>query len=139
MLLGKVQKYLAGKVIRIPVVTHRDLRGSLCPIQFDFDGFQPVRAFVVSAPDGQTRGGHAHARCRQVLLLVSGRIDIEATDGIASAKISLDAENRALLIEPNVWSEQIFHGACASMIVFCDIPFEKEEYIHSVLELSRTN
>lgn len=115
--------------------TYTDQRGSLSPIHFDFAGFRPVRAFVVSAPDGTVRGGHAHAKCRQVFLCVSGRIDVEINDGVTNERISIDKDKRALLIGPRVWSQQVFHGESASMVVFCDIPYGPDEYIHSALEL----
>lgn len=129
-------EYLAGQVVRIPLETIRDDRGWLSPIEFGFRNFKPVRAFIVSAPNGVARGGHAHAKCRQVFMLVAGHIDIEISDGTISEHVTITPDNRALLIEAKIWTRQIFRGDNSSMVVFCDIPFEPDEYIQSRLELA---
>jgi hypothetical protein len=130
-----LQQYLSGKVTRIAVQTVIDHRGRLTPIHFNFAGFTPVRAFVVAAPDGAVRGGHAHAICRQVLMCVAGEVEVTVNDGKDCAQVLLTPTNGALLIEPMVWGQQVFRGVDASMVVFCDQPFDKDEYLYSMLEL----
>ena len=117
-----------GKVVEIPIAVHQDHRGVLTPIQFTDYGFQPVRAFVVTAPRGAIRGGHAHRTGRQLLMQVSGEIGIELRYQDQAEYVLLDAVHRALLVPAPVWSRQTYLGDKPTMIVFCDTAFDPNDY-----------
>ena len=121
--------FCKGKVIRIPTETFEDDRGCLSPIDFDGYDFTAVRAFLVTARPGAVRGGHGHANGRQILMLVSGEIDIELRYGDTTEWLTLNALRRAVLIEPPVWSRQTYRGEQPAMIVFCDTPYDADDYI----------
>jgi dTDP-4-dehydrorhamnose 3,5-epimerase-like enzyme len=123
------ETFLGGKVVRIATEDHADARGVLSPIDFAACGFCPVRAFVVSGPAGSVRGGHGHRTGRQILMLVSGLVDVEARAGDEAALIRLDPARRALLIEPAVWARQTYLGDNAALVVFCDTGFDPDDYI----------
>jgi dTDP-4-dehydrorhamnose 3,5-epimerase-like enzyme len=123
--------FLAGKVIRIPTKAYEDDRGSLIPIEFGDYDFTAVRAFLVAARPGSVRGGHAHANCRQILMLVSGEIEVETRYGDTTERLTLNPAQRAVLIEPPVWSQQTYHGEQPAMIVFCDKPYDSDDYIRN--------
>jgi dTDP-4-dehydrorhamnose 3,5-epimerase-like enzyme len=88
-----------------------------------------VRAFVITASPGAIRGGHGHARGRQLLMLVSGEIDVEVRYRNCGARLRLDLVHRAVLIEPLVWSRQLYYGDNTAMVVFCDTPYDPTDYI----------
>lgn len=121
--------FWGGKVIRIPTKAYEDDRGTLIPIEFGNYHFTTVRAFLVTAGHGSVRGGHAHANCRQILMRVSGEIEIEARYCGATERLTLNQANRAVLIEPLVWSRQTYRGEQPAMIVFCDMPYDRDDYI----------
>src|SRR4051812_1364661 len=120
------------KVVRIDMRSFEDVRGLLSPIDFETYGFRPLRAFVVSAPSGSVRGGHGHRLGRQILMLVSGLIDVEIRFSGGTDLIRLDRERRALLIDPPVWSRQTYVGDHAAMVVFCDTAYDPEDYVVDV-------
>src|SRR4051794_40958442 len=62
-------------------------------------------------------------------MLVSGLIDIELRWKGGLERLQLDPLNRALLIEPPVWSRQIYRGDHSSMVVFCDTAYDPSDYI----------
>ncbi len=111
------------------VDTIADSRGWLSPIHFASENFLAVRAFIVSAPNGVSRGGHGHARTRQIFMLVTGGIQVEMSDGNTSETHLLDSDNRALLIEKGIWTQQTFQGDNAAMVVFCDEEYDPEDYL----------
>lgn len=123
------ERFCGGMVLRIDIRCFEDARGVLSPIHFDPFGFRPVRAFVVSGRAGTVRGGHGHRRGRQILMLVSGLIDVEVRASGAADLIRLDPEHRALLIEPPVWSRQTYLGDDATMVVFCDTAYDPDDYV----------
>ena len=121
--------FCAGKVIRIPTEAYQDDRGCLIPIEFGSYDFTAVRAFLVTAKPGSVRGGHAHANCRQILMLISGEIEIQARYGDTTERLTLNPTHRAVLIEPPVWSQQTYRGEQPAMIVFCDKQYDVDDYI----------
>lgn len=118
-----------GKVVGITTKRVEDDRGLLTAIDFRPYNFHPVRAFLVTAPPGTTRGGHGHRRGRQLLMHVSGEIEIEVQYANRSERLELNGTNRAIMIEAPVWSRQVYSGDNPAMIVFCDTPYDTENYL----------
>jgi dTDP-4-dehydrorhamnose 3,5-epimerase-like enzyme len=120
---------LDGMVRVLELDRFDDERGSLVPLTFDHVGFSVARTFVVSAPRGAVRGGHAHRRVRQVLFRASGTIDVEVGLSGVHARVTLDEKRPALLIEPGVWAQQTYLDEGSTLIVFADGPYESAEYV----------
>lgn len=120
-----------GKAVRIPMQVFSEPRGVLTTFDFHRHGFVPVRAFIVAAPSGAVRGGHGHVRGRQLLIRASGEIEVEIRHCSSNARLVLDAENPAIMIEAPVWSRQTYWGEQPTMIVLCDTPYSPEDYIWS--------
>ena len=120
---------LEGLVRVLELDCFRDHRGSLTPMTFDDVGFSVARTFVVSAPRGAVRGGHAHRRVRQVLFRASGTIDVDVSHRGGRTRITLDEARPAVLIEPGVWAQQTYVDDDSTLIVFADGPYEPEEYV----------
>lgn len=118
-----------GKVVEIETESHADARGILTALAFGSLGFKPARVFVVEAPDGAVRGGHGHRAGRQLLMRVSGEIEIELRHGGEVESVTLSRSNRALLIEAPVWSSQTYRGASPAMVVLSDIEFDPDGYL----------
>ncbi|MBM7504045.1 sugar 3,4-ketoisomerase [Agromyces aurantiacus] len=121
---------LDGMVRVLELDRFRDERGSLVPLTFDDLGFRVVRTFVVDAPRGAVRGGHAHRRVRQVLFRASGTIELELRRDGQLARLTLDEEHPAVLIEAGVWAQQTYLDDGAALIVFADGRYEADEYAH---------
>jgi dTDP-4-dehydrorhamnose 3,5-epimerase-like enzyme len=130
MSANPVVPVLLGGLVRVlEVDAIHDDRGTLTPLTFrDFD-FSVARTFVVRAPRGAVRGGHAHRRVRQVLFRGSGGIDVEVRHHGERARVTLDQEQPALLIEPGVWAQQTYLDDESTLIVFADGLYEPAEYV----------
>ena len=116
----------------IQLVSYTDERGTLSPIDLVEAGFTSVRSFVVTAPAGTARGRHGHRKCRQLLMRVSGTIEVEVRCGAGVETIRLSAdpqEQRAILIEPGVWAEQRYLTDDATLLVFADRPYDPSDYV----------
>jgi dTDP-4-dehydrorhamnose 3,5-epimerase-like enzyme len=118
-----------GKIVEIPTTMHSDSRGILAAIQFGKYGFHPVRAFIVTASQGTTRGGHAHRTGRQLFMQMSGEISIEFRYQEQVERLVLTQLNRAVLVDAPVWSRQTYEGENPTMIVFCDTEYDPKNYI----------
>jgi dTDP-4-dehydrorhamnose 3,5-epimerase-like enzyme len=129
---------LSGRVRVLEPERFDDERGSLVPLAFDDLGFHVARAFVVNAPAGAVRGGHAHRRVRQLLLRASGTIEVEVRNEGEQARITLDAAQPAMLIEAGVWAVQRYVDDGAALVVFADGPYDPDEYVHTPDDAAET-
>ena len=126
---GKPATLLEGSVRILELECFRDHRGSLTPITLDDLGFSVARTFVVRAPQGAVRGGHAHRRVRQVLFRASGTIDVDLSRDGVRASVTLDEDRPAVLLEAGVWAQQTYLDHDSTLIVFADGPYEAAEYV----------
>jgi len=105
-----------------------DKRGTLIPFYFKDFPFEPKHMFYVThVPDGTTRGEHAHKQSEQVLVCLSGEIDVWCFDGVLENHFML-VRGEAIWIPKMVWSsQQFFNGG--SMLVVCSQEYNEKEYI----------
>ena len=96
--------------------------------------FTIARMFTLQAPLGAVRGEHAHRRCSQFMLCVSGAVDIACADGREERLFSLDRGNLALLVPPTIWNTVTIRKDNSVLAVLCDRPYEEHDYIRDFRE-----
>jgi hypothetical protein len=96
-------------------------------------GFAIARLFTVTASVGAERGKHAHRRCAQFMLCVSGAVDILCDDGRDRRTFPLDSGNLALLVPPTIWATVLYRQDSA-LAVLCDRAYEADDYIRNYSE-----
>lgn len=110
--------------------THQDARGVLVPFDFGNLPFVPQRLFVVTGvPAGGVRGRHAHRDSWQLLACLAGQVDVLARYRDESLQLRLDAPGQAVLIGPQVWSQQTYHSPGASLLVLASEPYQSTVYL----------
>lgn len=107
-----------------------DSNGALCA----FESVQHVpfdirRVFTVSAKAGDIRGDHAHRKCTQLLVCVSGKIRVICDDGSVVTQHLLDNMGMGLLIPPGNWAKEEYVVDDAVLMVLCDRAYEADDYI----------
>jgi dTDP-4-dehydrorhamnose 3,5-epimerase-like enzyme len=128
--LTEIGSLLGGQARLLRLPAQADVRGSLRPLEFSELPFIPKRLFVVDdVPAGVTRGGHAHASCRQLLLVLAGEVMIELRYKQKQANFLLSANGRAILIEPEVWSRQTYVGEGSVLLVLASEPYDDDSYV----------
>lgn len=110
---------------------HVDERGELYVAEpFKNIPFDIRRVFwVMNAPDGTRRAGHAHKECRQVLVGLQGDIDIHLTfQDRKVMDISMSGNSGiGLLVEPGVRIDYMLSGD-AIMLVLASKPYDVGDY-----------
>jgi dTDP-4-dehydrorhamnose 3,5-epimerase-like enzyme len=96
--------------------------------------FRIERMFTLAAPVGAKRGHHAHRRCSQFMVCVSGAVEVICEDGSKQATFVLDRRDRALLVPPGVWNSVDFRSDGSVLIVLCDRVYEADDYIRDYAE-----
>lgn len=107
-----------------------DARGELVPLDFGSLPFVPARAFLVrDVPQGQARGGHAHAHGQQLLVCIAGKVDVELRHRGGSGHVALHAGSDALLVKAGVWAQQVY-GPDAVLLVLASSAYDPDAYVH---------
>jgi dTDP-4-dehydrorhamnose 3,5-epimerase-like enzyme len=107
-----------------------DNRGSL--VVFESNAGMPFnieRVFLVQAPAGTVRGGHAHKKCIQLLVCSSGCVKITCDDGDEKSTYIIDRPDLALLVPEGIWAEQVYVKPDSVLMVLCNRPYEESDYI----------
>ncbi len=114
----------------------RDMRGDLSVGEFIKDiPFQPKRYFLVfNVPSEETRGEHAHFKCHQFLLCVSGECTVVVDDGKKRVEVLLDAPGKGIYIPALVWGIQYKYSSNAVLLVFASEYYEASDYIRNYAE-----
>ena len=126
---------------RMPLVS--DIRGSLSAGEFGSSvPFAVSRYFLVfDVPSVETRGAHAHRRCKQMLICVHGRCAVVVDDGERRQEFLLDSPHVGLLVPPMVWGIQYKYSGDAVLLVLASDPYDADDYIRDYdefLALSRS-
>ena len=117
----------------------RDLRGDLTVGEFERNiPFIPKRYFVVyDVPSSETRGEHAHLRCQQFLICLSGTVSVVVDDGVRREEVLLDRPTVGLYIPAGIWGIQFKYSRDGTLLVFASEYYDPEDYIRSYDEFLR--
>ncbi len=108
-----------------------DRRGNLTVAQGMTDlPFDIKRAYwVYDVPSGECRGGHAHKRCKELIIAVSGSFSVTLDDGKSKKTFVLNHPYEGLLVETDIWRTLDDFSSGAVCLVLASEPFEEEDYI----------
>lgn len=107
-----------------------DSRGRLSVLEFDRLPFRPERVFFVTdVPTGECRGGHSHSYGEQILICLSGRIEVELKSKGAACAVICEPRGNGLLIRARTWSRQTFLEPGTILLVLCSTPYDPDSYM----------
>ena len=117
-----------------------DDRGVLSVIDFANLPFIPQRMFYIRyVPDGTIRGQHAHKKCSQIFIHISGTIDITVKEinGSISCNRMKELSPSYIIVEPMEWVELKFIGVNGCILVLCSHPYDEDDYIRDFNEFKK--
>jgi hypothetical protein len=110
-----------------------DARGTLTVAEVPTElPFSPARYFAVfDVPTMELRGEHAHKRCQQFLLCMSGSCRVLLDDGAQRCEVTLDSPDVGVFMPEMVWGTQYRYTHDAVLLVFASRPYEADDYLRS--------
>lgn len=99
--------------------------------------FDVVRLFFIEAPDGATRGQHAHVEGQQFFIVVSGAIEVRIEDPQRERYVLALRAGDCVLVPPLHWASERFKGHASVLLVLCDSPFSEADYIRDYSAFER--
>lgn len=108
-----------------------DIRGNLSFVEGARHVPFPIRRvfWIYDVPGGETRGGHAHKKCHEVIMAAAGSFDLRLTDGKSERIITLNRSNRAVFIPTGVWVTMHNFTTGTILLALTDREYEEEDYI----------
>ena len=116
-------------ILDLPKVA--DGRGNLSIIEENKHiPFKIKRVFYYyDIPGGESRGGHAHKECHQLLIAASGSFEVVLDDGVNRRTVLLNRPFYGLHVPPGIWAEERSFSSGAICLVLASHPYEDAEYI----------
>ena len=128
---------LTEKIIQFDV--HSNSSGNLCVYETDYKvPFDIKRIFTVMAKKNEIRGNHSHKICQQLLVCVSGEIEVTCDDGLNQRIYRLSEMGKGLLIPAGIWAFEKYINEGSVLMVLCYQAYEKDDYIFNYEEFKKT-
>ncbi len=118
-----------GYIIDLPKIV--DPRGNLTVAEGVKDvPFEVKRVYwTYDVPSGESRGGHAHRRCEEFIVAVSGSFDVTLDDGRERRTFHLNHPYQGLYVGTGIWRTLDDFSSGAVCLVLASEGFEEEDYI----------
>lgn len=123
-------KVADAKIIEIPKI--EDRRGNLSVIEeLKSVPFQIARVYwLYDVPGGESRGGHAHRKLKQLLIAVSGSFTVTLDDGRETRKFLLNHPYQGLIIDTGIWRTLDDFSSGAVCLVIASELYDEDDYIY---------
>jgi dTDP-4-dehydrorhamnose 3,5-epimerase-like enzyme len=115
------------RIVNLP--RHRDDRGSLTFVEPPLIAFDIRRVYYLyDMPAAATRGAHGHRRLEQLMIAVSGSMDVEVDDGRAKRVFHLSSPDQGLYIAPMIWRALSRFAVGSVCVVLASERYDEADY-----------
>ena len=125
------------KIIKLKSFTKKS--GTLLPINFDNKfPIKVKRIFYLFGKKGQYRGDHAHKKCKQLFISLSGSVSLIMKRNGKEKKINLNVKKKVAILVPNlIWCKLKFLNKNSIVMVACDRKYEFNDYIEKYSDFKK--
>tara|TARA_Y100000591_G_C21571108_1_gene563482 strand:+ start:295 stop:690 length:396 start_codon:yes stop_codon:yes gene_type:complete len=118
---------------------YKRISGYLVPLSLKKNiPFKTKRIFIINGKKNYYRGDHAHHKCSQFLISISGSVTVEYETTNKKNKKKLSLNNKVgLLIKPKTWLKIKFNNNNSMLMVFCDREYEFKDYIENYKDFKK--
>ena len=109
-----------------------DDRGNLTYIQYpEHVPFKFKRVYwIYDVPSGQTRGGHAFKSQKEVIVCLSGSLEVYISNGTIEESYTLNRPFNALYVPELTWRQLRNFSTNAVVMILNSDYFDEKDYIH---------
>jgi len=122
------------RIIELPKIM--DPRGNLTFVEGGRHiPFAIRRAFwIYDVPGGETRGGHAYRRNREIIIAVSGSFDVEVDTGKSVISHHLNRSYYGLYLPPLHWRSLVNFSTNSLCLVLTSEVYDEADYLRGYEE-----
>ena len=116
-------------IIDLPKIL--DLRGNLSFLESENHvPFKIKRTYwIYDVPGGEIRGGHAFKKQKELIVVLSGSLDVVVFDGIEEKKFSLNRSYYGLYVTNGLWRHMENFATNTLALIVSNTSFDKNDYI----------
>ena len=116
------------KMINLPKIA--DPRGNLTFVEGGRNvPFEIKRVFYLyDVPGGESRGGHAHRKCEQFIVAMSGSFDVIVDDGEKRRTFTLNRSYYGLYLPSMIWREMANFSSGSVCMVLASEFYDEGDY-----------
>ncbi len=85
--------------------------------------------WTYDVPSGESRGGHAHKHCEELIIAVSGSFDVTVDNGKDIQTFHLNHPYQALYVGDGIWRNLDDFSSGAVCLVLASDLFDESDYI----------
>ena len=123
-----MHKFLDGHVETFVIEKHNDARGELGVIESFFKDFEIKRCFwITGVPNNTYRGEHGHQNSTQILIPISGKIEILCKTSNGNSWSTTLGSDLGLIIKPNTWIQMKFNNPNEVLLVLTDTSYSEDQ------------
>lgn len=132
-----MMKKKIGQLMDLPRIT--DPRGNLTFVEAERHVPFPIaRAYwVYDVPGGESRGSHAHKKCLEFIMALSGSFTVTLDNGTERESYLLNHPYQGLLVERGVWRTLHDFSSGAVCAVLASLPYDEEDYLRDYEDFLR--
>lgn len=93
--------------------------------------------WTYDVPAGESRGGHAHKQCREVIIAVSGSFTVTLDNGNEKQSFHLNHPWQGLLVDTGIWRTLDDFSSGAVCLVIASELYDEDDYIYDYDEFLR--
>jgi len=88
--------------------------------------------WIYDVPGGEIRGGHAFKEQKEVVIVLSGSLDVVIFDGEKKEKISLNRSYYGLLLQNGLWRHMENFSTNTVVMIVSSTVFDENDYIRDI-------
>ena len=125
------------RIIELPKI--HDPRGNLSFIEEENHvPFQIKRAYwIYDVPGGQVRGGHAFKEQNELIVAISGSLDVYVDDGKDNKLISLNRSYYGLYIPSGIWRQMQNFSTNSLAMILSSTEYTERDYIRDYYQFKK--
>jgi dTDP-4-dehydrorhamnose 3,5-epimerase-like enzyme len=122
------------KIIQLPKIL--DPRGNLSFLESENHiPFEIKRTYwIYDVPGGETRGGHAFKEQKELIIVLSGSLDVVIFDDHEEKRFSLNRSYYGLYIPNGIWRHMENFATNTIALVVSSTSFNEKDYIRGIDE-----
>ncbi len=118
------------ELLKFPKI--EDPRGNISVIEELIQApFKIERVYwIYDVPGGQTRGGHAFKKQKEIIVALSGSFEVVTHDGQNQKIFHLNRSYYGLYLPNGIWRQMKNFSTNALALVLSSTPFDKNDYVY---------
>jgi len=121
------------KIIELPKII--DERGNLSFIESKHIPFEIKRVYwIYDVPGGEVRGGHAYRVQKELIVALSGSLDILIDNGNNSKTYTLNRSYYGLYVPNGIWRQMLNFSTNSLALVLSSTQYNENDYIRDYNE-----